>query len=128
MLKCRHPGCCDRHAWCATSLGFVMERCCDSEATVPQSLGWCAVMQPKEVFNAQTVSKTGKHFVRRSPGKGKVGRETRQHETVGGSESLSPLCREKEKARRVAKGRTRACPNPSLDVSLSKWSQMNALS
>ena len=34
------------------------------------------------------------------------------------------LCREKEKARRVAKGRTRVCPIPSFDVSLSKWSQM----
>jgi len=40
----------------------------------------CDVTLTEEVFNAHTVSKTGKNFFRRNPGKGKARRETRVSE------------------------------------------------
>ena len=56
-----------RRVWFATWLGLIPW---PSQARSRPDL---RVLPSKEVFNAHTVSKTGKNFFRRNPGKGKVG-------------------------------------------------------
>ena len=75
----------------------------------------CDVTLTEEVFNAHTVSKTGKNFFRRNPGKGKAeegdkGIGTGQLNVVA---ALVFCLGKKEKAKK-ARGRIRECPSLSM--------------